>query len=689
MLQDKETLPDECPKCGKKLIACTCSSKDLDDDEDDDSSASIDAAPPRVFPILSHDDPSTAVVEPRIGLPNWNNRSPRRNDWVEIEDPERYNLPPLDHNLYDIKRFQYSRDKFDVSQRGRSLSRSTSRSPSKTSALKRALTGGEIDESPPKLDYQNEEFYMRRGCWCKDCPWLIAYAILALFWLIILGIIWARKSFTDEDYITIKDSRCVITCSQMIPPSVPLGEPKISPLQFSCEPDVRKWETDIFKPWVIEIFYRNNPNCVQDCKNMGFTKFRLSCITRDASTDSSWDSFENPANSIIYVDSIRQHWFWIVHVIVITNAISLFILLIPLFFCCPMVAFFVFASIAASLVLMVMLWWDVARIITRHEDDDNGLETISSQIAKWVYSFASTMFTGYIIFNAFLIFKRFRVTCTVAGLSSRVVNAVPMILLESIITLLLLAILIGIILFATLGVEAANPLFLRGGETYFVSTPLTWCARIATVVLGYWTYQLIINCQTIIVHGAMTRYYFEKTVKNRVLKAHKRLLKHHICTACFSGLLFNWFYWIRWFHRKSRIRSRSLFGTGAFGLCFCPASKVVKQLIFQDAGLSKRIDKANPYFFLVHMFVVQSIAITAKAVFSGPYHSAVWTHLLMISYAYFVGLSAINIYRVTKDAMYLCYLEDRTLSKDNPSRDLKMPHHISNFFALDPKVIPR
>ncbi|KAF6203184.1 hypothetical protein GE061_003601 [Apolygus lucorum] len=540
-----------------------------------------------------------------------------------------------------------------------------------------------------------EDLYDRTNHWCEDCPWLIVYLIFSFIWIILMIITWERSHLTDGLHVSLDNTRCMLICTRLVPAVRNLDQKKASKGSFHCKPNVKseKWEGDVFYDWYEVIEPNTNTHCVEDChvlSTASLQTFMKNCVLDERAVQ-DWliaVFLTSEGNPVVYLDSVRSHYQWIAHVIFLTNGLSLFILIMPIFFCVPMVAFFVIASVTTSSILTLMLWYDLFHYIRRITSEDH-VFVLSNLIYKWVTTVLGSVINVYVIFSGVRVFRRYNAIGATAALASTVIDGVTIILLECVATMVKLFFLIVLIIFLSLAIESSAVLYRIGSVFHYYISPFTWVVRVYTLAFAYWTAQLFINSQAIVIHGVIARDYFQKSLENKVIITHKRLYQYHLCTACFSALLFNYLYWTKWCFVRTPIRSRSLFGTGAYGDSFFPASRRVLDLVFTEGGDKSNMDRANPYFFLVQILVVLTVAIVCGLVFTEEHSVAVWPDLFMVSYAYFVSLSAVNVYRGAKDATFLCFLVDREFSDVNPDRRMILPDHIAIYFGHVPRVEPR
>ncbi|KAK5638786.1 hypothetical protein RI129_013081 [Pyrocoelia pectoralis] len=329
----------------------------------------------------------------------------------------------------------------------------------------------------------------------------------------------------------------------------------------------------------------------------------------------------------------------------------------------------------------------------------------------------SSILTLILILVILVLRRRIELVIQLLKEAGKSITAVPLLILEPLLTCLALGIAAIAWVYFTLWIESTGTaeelytdkvVFMKNGFIHFI--------RWYNLFMMLWMVQFIYGCQNMIIAGTVSRWYFTRNksvLHNPILRSACDMFRYHLGTISFGSLLIALIQMLRIVLRSCRRFHKYLLVL----CCLCCVSSYIEQCMSYVEGFLKYLTR-NAYivtsiygtdflksgtkafrlildnvlqiavinsvgdFVLVLsklLVVIGTVLIALLVTQSNSHIQNQWAVLLLVAVvAYLIAHCFITVYEMAVDTIFICFCEDCDMN-DGLARPYYMSHSLMEF----------
>ncbi|XP_074034982.1 choline transporter-like protein 1 [Leptinotarsa decemlineata] len=470
--------------------------------------------------------------------------------------------------------------------------------------------------------------------------------------------------------------------------------------------------------------------CVDDCgAYKGYRPFFNRCIQNKSSTVVNTIFSKTGIKNFFTEVSEDLHLCWRDMCYLFLLSLGLSILLLILFrylvgLVVWIVLFGVIIVCSAGSILLWIMWKNSKETFTNSSPElvpDVDSRKIS---AYFVFAIIATIVTLVICLIIFVMRNRIRLVVQLFEESGKAIAAMPLLLLEPILTFSCLAAVIFLWVYFSVWIESSGILSQkRPGVYYYEKDDWMKLTRWYNFFAMLWMAQFMIGCQHMIIAGAVSVWYFKRD-KSRlgspILRSAENLIRFHLGSVALGSFLIALIQFIRvilkaiekylnkregkcveytlkccqcclyCFEKILKYLSRNAYIEIAMhGYSFCEAGKQAFKLLSSNVLRVAAINSVGDFvLFLGKVLVVIATVIVGIQILQfkdGLQH--MWVPIALSGlFAYFVAHCFMTVYEMAIDTIFICFCEDCEMN-DGISQPYFMSRGLMEFVENSKKAL--
>ncbi|KAB0790913.1 hypothetical protein PPYR_02713 [Photinus pyralis] len=337
----------------------------------------------------------------------------------------------------------------------------------------------------------------------------------------------------------------------------------------------------------------------------------------------------------------------------------------------------------------------------------------------------SSIFTIILILVVLVLRRRIELVIQLLKEAGKSITAVPMLLLQPLLTCVALGVAAIAWVYFTLWIESTGSVReIYSGQIVFYKNGLYHFIRWYNLFIMLWMIQFIYGCQNMIIAGTVSRWYFTRNkaaLGNPMLTSVSTMLRYHLGTISFGSLLVALVQILRVALRSCRRFQRYLLFlcclccvtsridecmnyiesflkyltrnayivTSIHGTEFIKSGTKAFKLILENVLQIAVINSVGDFVLVLSkvLIVVATLLVGVALTQNNVHINNRWAILLLVgAVAYLIAHCFITIYEMAVDTIFICFCEDCEMN-DGMTRPYYMSHSLMEFVEKSRTVL--